>query len=105
MEENLNIENTPMPPRPDNHLVLAILTTLCCCLPLGIVAIVKAAKVNGLYIAGQYEAAELYAADARKWSYIGIGIGFVVNTIYFLVNFFVGFAHGFGRAFEQALGQ
>lgn len=51
MEQN-NFEqqvSTPMPPKPDNNLVLAIICTICCCLPLGIVGIVKASKVNGLY--------------------------------------------------------
>ena len=44
MEQN-NFEqqvSTPMPPKPDNNLVLAIICTICCCLPLGIVGIVKA---------------------------------------------------------------
>ena len=61
MEQN-NFEqqvSTPMPPKPDNNLVLAIICTICCCLPLGIVGIVKANKVNGLYYAKQYEAANL----------------------------------------------
>lgn len=79
-----------MPPKPDNNLILAIITTLCCCLPFGIVAIVKAAKVNGYYIAGQYDEAIRTAADAKKWSIIGIAIGLTVNIIYFLFYFFVG---------------
>lgn len=78
MEQN-NFEqqvSTPMPPKPDNNLVLAIICTICCCLPLGIVGIVKASKVNGLYYAKQYEAANLAAQEAKKWSLIGYGCRF-----------------------------
>ena len=79
-----------MPPKPENNLVLAIITTICCCLPFGIVAIVKAAKVNGFYIAGQYDEAIKSAADAKKWSIIGIAIGLTVNIIYLIAYFFAG---------------
>lgn len=81
MEQN-NFEqqvSTPMPPKPDNNLVLAIICTICCCLPLGIVGIVKANKVNGLYYAKQYEAANLAAQEAKKWSLIGMGVGLFIN--------------------------
>ena len=44
-------------PAPDNNLVWAILSTLFCCLPLGIVSIVKAASVNSLWAQGQYDQA------------------------------------------------
>lgn len=76
----------PQPIKPDNNLVLAIVCTVCCCLPLGIVAIIKASKVNGLYLAGQYEAAEHEAQEAKKWSLIGIVVGIIVDIIYVLVN-------------------
>ena len=55
-------------PPPDNNLVWAILSTVLCCLPLGIVSIVKASSVNGLWAAGQHEAARTAAADALKWA-------------------------------------
>lgn len=35
--------------KPNNYMVLAIFTTVCCCLPLGIVAILKANSVDSLY--------------------------------------------------------
>lgn len=50
-----------------------------------IVGIVKASKVNGLYYAKQYEAANLAAQEAKKWSLIGMGVGLVINIIYWLV--------------------
>lgn len=39
-------ETTPPMPKPNNNLALAIFTTVCCCLPFGIVAIIKASKVD-----------------------------------------------------------
>ena len=49
-------EPTPIYQQPVNHepvnwipyLVLSIISTLCCCLPFGVVAIVFAAKINSL---------------------------------------------------------
>ena len=73
--------------KPENTLVLAIFTTVCCCLPIGIYAIIRASKVNSLYAAQQYEEAQKAADDAKKWSLIGIGVGFVVNVIWGIVNY------------------
>lgn len=53
---------------PDNGLVWGILTTLFCCLPLGIVSIVKASQVNTLWSTGQVDAARKAAADAKRWA-------------------------------------
>ena len=63
--------NPPQPPIA-NHLVWAILVTLFCCLPLGIVAIVYAAKVDSLAAAGQYAQAQ-EAADKAKEALEGAG--------------------------------
>ena len=54
-----------------NHLVGAILATLFCCLPFGIVAIVYAAGVNGKIAAGDIagaEASSKKAATSAQWS-------------------------------------
>lgn len=80
----------PMMPKPDNNLALAIFTTVCCCLPFGIVAIIKASSVNSLFMAGNYPAAMDAAAEAKRWSLWGIGIGAVVSAIYFVFYFILG---------------
>lgn len=84
--------NASIPQKPNNNLVLAIVCTVCCCLPLGVVGIIKASKVNGLYLAKQYEAAELAAQEAKKWSMIGIIAGAVIMVIYFIFYAIVGVA-------------
>ena len=71
--------------KPNNNLILAIFTTLCCCLPFGIVAIIMASKVDGYYNTGQHQAAQKAADDAKKWSLIGIIVGVVVWIIYMAV--------------------
>lgn len=67
---------------PANYLAQAILTTLFCCLPLGIVAIVKASQVNGLWQGGQREAAYKASAEAKRWAWIAFGVGLGVIALY-----------------------
>ena len=70
--------------KPNNHMALAILTTICCCLPLGIVAIVKASSVDSLYVAKQYTAAMAAANEAQNRWYAGIFISLIIWGIYIL---------------------
>ena len=76
-----------VPPMPSNNMVLAILTTVCCCLPLGIVAVIKASQVSSLYMAKQYAAAQKSADDAKKWALIGMGCGIFFDIIYAILWF------------------
>lgn len=75
-------EMNTTPIKPNNYMALAIFTTICCCLPLGIVAIVKASKVNEYFALQQYELAQKAADEAKKWSFIGVGLGLVCQIIY-----------------------
>lgn len=76
--------------KPDNNMALAVITTVCCCLPLGIVAIIKANSVDTLYMMKQYSAAINAANEAKKWSIIGIVLSVVFWILYFM--FFGGLA-------------
>lgn len=76
-------------PKPDNNMLGAVLSTVCCCLPLGIVAIIKASKVNTLYYSGQYEAAVLMADSARKWSIWALVAGVVCSIINTMLQLFL----------------
>ena len=58
----------PRPERIDNPMAWAILTTLFCCLPLGIVSIVYAVQVDGKRAAGDIEGARTAAEKARFWA-------------------------------------
>lgn len=73
------------PPMPDSHLVWAILTTLFCCLPLGIVSIVQASKVSGFYYGGNYQAAQEASESAKKFAIISAIVGLIGSVLYFFL--------------------
>ena len=68
-------DGTHQMPCPPSNMGGAIFATLCCCLPFGVVAIVKASKVAGIYRQEGYDAALSAAEDAKKWVMISIGFG------------------------------
>ncbi len=78
--------------KPDNYLVWAILSTVFCCIPLGIVAIVKASKVDALWAQGLQEEAIEAANDAKKWSIIGAVAGVLGVVLYVVFCLVLGFA-------------
>ena len=55
-------------PCPPSNLVWAIVSTILCCLPTGIVAIVYACKVDNLYLMGDYQGAVEASNKARNWA-------------------------------------
>lgn len=72
---------------PPNHLVWAILSTLFCCLPLGVASIVFAAQVNGKWSAGDVAGAQDSSAKARKfalWSTIAGVVLTVLGVVLFI---------------------
>lgn len=73
--------------KPDNYLVWAILSTVMCCLPLGIVAVVYANKVDPLWYAEKYDEAEEALKKAKMWTYISAGTGVigVIITMFFML--------------------
>ena len=71
-----------MPPAmPDNNLVWAILSTIFCCLPLGVVSIVYASRVNSLYMSRDYIGAQQAADNAKNWALYSMLASVVVNVI------------------------
>jgi predicted secreted protein len=77
---------------PDNKLVWSILVTIFCCLPFGIVAIIKSAEVNSKWAAGDQAGARQSAADAGKWIKWSVIVGViaaVVSTIFYVITFIV----------------
>ena len=69
-------------PKIDNYLVPAVLTTLCCCLPFGIVAIVYAAQVNSKVAGGDIAGAMQSSKNAKMWSWISAGAGLLIGIAY-----------------------
>jgi hypothetical protein len=67
-----------------NYLVQAILCTLFCCLPAGVVAIVYAAQVNGKLESGDIRGARDASDAARTWCWLSFGGALAVGVAYFL---------------------
>lgn len=67
------------------YLVLAIISTVCCCLPFGIVSIVYAAKINSATSAGNNEEAQKAAKTARIWLIVSFVSGILISVLYGLV--------------------
>ena len=75
--------------RPKTWLAESILVTLFCCLPLGIVGIINAAKVDSRYETGNIEGAKRASDDAKQYVTISFWIGIVGIIAYFII---IGFA-------------
>ena len=72
-------------PCPPSNLVWAIVSTILCCLPAGIVAIVYACKVDNLYLMGDYQGAVEASHKARNWAIGGLIASVVFFFVYILV--------------------
>jgi hypothetical protein len=70
--------------KPDSYLVWAILSTLLCCLPLGIVSIVYAAQVDSKWAAGDFAGAEASSANAKKFAIISAVSCVILMGVYFI---------------------
>ena len=67
-----------------NYLVPAIIS-LFCCLPLGVVAVIFAAQVNGKVTAGDSAGALDASKKAKMFSFIAIGLGLAGIICYILI--------------------
>lgn len=67
-------------PKPDSHLMGAILTLIFCCLPFGVVAIVYAAQVDSKYAHGDYAGSERASSSANMWMWLAFGLGLVFHA-------------------------
>ena len=72
------------------YLVLSIISTVCCCLPFGIVGIVFSVKINSAMNAGNYEEAAQNAKMAKIWTIVSFVVGLVVGILCFMFGIIVG---------------
>ena len=72
------------------YLVLSILSTVCCCVPFGIVAIVYAVKINSLVSEGKIDEARSAAKTARIWIIVAFAVGIIFDIVVFLFIFISG---------------
>ena len=82
-----NVSSTAKPPKPDNHLILAIISALICQI-LGIIAVIMAVLSDQAYTRGDYDEAVKKAKTVKTLSLIGI-IGTVVFIVLYVLFFVI----------------
>jgi len=68
----------------DNQMVKAVLVSVLCCLPFGIIAIIKSSEVNGKLAAGDVVGAQMSASSSSNWSNMGMMFGLIFGLLYFI---------------------
>ena len=105
-----SVDTTSQPPNPTlqppmagsttghvpNYLIQAILATIFCCLPAGIVGIVFAAQVNGKLSAGDYAGAVAASRKAKTWCWVSFGVGLGLTILWVLIVVIGGVAGAIG---------
>ena len=67
---------------PPNYLVWAILTTIFCCLPLGIASIVFSTQVNSKWAQGDVAGAQDASAKAKRFAMWAAIVGVVLGVLW-----------------------
>ena len=78
-------EQAQLETKVSNNLALAIFSTICCCIPTGIVSIIYATKVDGLLKSGDVSGAKDAAKKASMCAWIGTISGAIFGVIYILL--------------------
>ncbi len=71
--------------KPASYLGWAIASLVLCCVPLGIVAVVYAARVDALWMSGNHTAAAAASRKARAWVLATATVGIVGLVLYALL--------------------
>ena len=80
-DQQLQQSQTP----PPNYLAWAIISTILCCLPFGIVSIIYAAQVNSKWATGDVSGAQLSSKNAKTWAWISFAAGLLGLVIWIII--------------------
>jgi hypothetical protein len=83
-------ESMPSEPCPPTNLVWAIITTVLCCIPTGIVAIIYALKVTNKYREGDIEGAKRASEVGAWWCIATIILGIISQPFMSLLTMGLG---------------
>ncbi|MCM1338010.1 MAG: CD225/dispanin family protein [Candidatus Amulumruptor caecigallinarius] len=75
---------------PTTWLWQSIVVTILCCLPFGVVGIIKASQVENLWRQGRQLEAERASHAAKTWTLWGFGLGLGVMILYWVFIFSMG---------------
>lgn len=78
----------PAPKCPPSNLGWAIFSTICCCLPAGVVSIIYAVKVRNKFNAGDFEGAERASETSAWWCIASIVLGIISLPFGYLLPLF-----------------
>lgn len=106
MNDYSTASGQPIPAPPKNYLAESILVTIFCCMPFGIVGIIKAARVGSLYSQGRYQEAQNASRSAWKWCKWGFLITLSIYLLVFALMFVAFIAEGvpFDEFIEEIVG-
>lgn len=74
--------NIPAEPMPKNYLLFAVLATILCCTPLGIVALIYSSRVSSRYYMGDLDGAKRSSIMAERWIIASFVVGLLSATLY-----------------------
>ncbi len=80
-----NLDNSITAEPPKTYMVQAILVTLFCFFPFGIVTIVYASKVERFIDIGDIDRANIYSRKAEDWMFASFFTGIAIFVIYLLI--------------------
>ncbi len=93
LSELLQETPPPIPSMPKTYLFEAILTTIFCCLPLGVAGIAYALKVSDMYKMGDYVQAEYNSNQALDCICFAIASAVLITLFFTMVILIVSFSN------------
>jgi hypothetical protein len=84
MSYGANLPTGPSSAPPPNYLLWAILTTIFCFWPVGIVSIVFSTQVNAKWARGDLEGAQASSRKAKTFAIVTAAVGLFAAVIVFL---------------------
>ena len=95
----MDYQETPIPPlppydrreydipplKPNNWLLPSIVATILCCMPFGVVGLIFAIKVDGLYYNGRYDEAQSASQKAKMWTLVSAGAALLYWVIWLML--------------------
>lgn len=82
IEQQTISTSMPQEPMPPTYLVFAVLATILCCTPLGIVALIYSSRVSSKYYMGDIDGAKQASKIAQRWIIASFVVGLLWVTLY-----------------------
>ncbi|KAM6910297.1 synapse differentiation-inducing gene protein 1-like [Xenentodon cancila] len=90
VQPTVYVTQSPLENPVDDYMCYSIFTMLCCCLPLGIAALIHSISTREANYTGNQMAAERNSRMARTLNHVALGLGiacFVLLIVYVVVVF------------------